>query len=94
MTHLNLNLPDKEDFRMWLMEVKNEMLQEIRREVSEKSKPQLRYITRKEIAIKYKISLVTLHALTTNGMPSIKVGKRRLYDPDEVEKYFENINKK
>ena len=92
MQSLNLVLPDKEDFQLWLKEVKLEIIQELRKEVlAEKRKKDVQYLTRKEIASKYKISLVTLHQRTLQGMPSIKVGKRRLYDPEQVEKYLNTL---
>jgi hypothetical protein len=52
------------------------------------------YKTRKEIASKYRISLPTLHKHTLDGMPSFKVGKRRLYNPVDVAEYIAAKNKK
>lgn len=88
MQHLNLSLPDKSDFQSWLKDLKQEIIQEIRDEVIAKQKPDVVYRTRSEIAKEFRISLVTLHERTKEGCPSIKVGKRRLYNPAEVEKYF------
>jgi|GEM_PF-1388410 len=89
MQHLNLVFPDKEDIQLWLKEVKQELIREIRSEVIETRKPRIEFKTRAEIAQDYRISLVTLHARTKEGLPSVKVGKRRLYDPVQVQKYFD-----
>jgi hypothetical protein len=56
---------------------------------SEKAKEGLK--TRAEIAKHYRISLVTLGKHDRSGLPSIKVGKRRLYELDKVEQYFREI---
>jgi hypothetical protein len=94
MQQLNLVYPDKEDFQLWLKEIKQDIIREIRSEVLPKEKPRVQYKTRSEIAKDLRISLVTLHNHTVNGLPSVKIGKRRLYDPVQVEKYFEAINSK
>jgi prophage antirepressor-like protein len=91
MQQLSVLLPEKADFQLWLKEVKQEILQEIRKEAQAENKTQTEYLTRKEIAKKYKISLVTLHQRTIQGMPSIKIGGRRLYNPIEVEKYLTEL---
>lgn len=88
MQHLNLYLPEKSDFQTWLQDLKQEIIREIKDEVIAKQKPDVVYRTRTEIAKEFRISLVTLHERTKEGCPSIKVGKRRLYNPAEVEKYF------
>jgi len=94
MQQLNLVLPDKENFQLWLKEVKQEIIREIRSEVIENKKPKVEYKTRSEIANTYRISLVTLNERTKEGLPSIKIGKRRLYDPLQVQKYFDENNLK
>lgn len=91
MQSLNVVLPDKEDFQRWIREVKQEIILELRKEMILEKKAEPEYLTRKEIAQRYKISLVTLHMRTVQGMPSIKVGKRRLYNPIEVEKYLNTV---
>jgi hypothetical protein len=93
MQQLNLSLPEKSDFRSWLNEVKQELIAEIKNELVAKQKPEVVYKTRAEIAREFRISLVTLHERTKEGLPSIKVGKRRLYNPLEVQKYFEQHKK-
>lgn len=94
MQQLNLNYPDKEDFRLWFNEAKREILDEVLQVVSSKLKPSVEYKTRQEICEKYHISLVTLHERTKEGLPSFKIGKRRLYNPVEVEKYLNEHNLK
>ncbi|HEY0652244.1 MAG TPA: hypothetical protein VGD65_03910 [Chryseosolibacter sp.] len=88
MQHLNVSLPEKSDFQAWLQDLKQEIISEIKNEVLAKQKPNVVYKTRSEIAKEFRISLVTLHERTKEGCPSIKIGKRRLYNPVEVEKYF------
>jgi hypothetical protein len=90
MQSLNVVLPDKEDFQRWIAEVKQEIILELRKEMVLRKDSEPKYLTRKEIAAKFKISLVTLHNLTTKGLPSLKVGKRRVYDYKSVETYLKN----
>jgi hypothetical protein len=52
------------------------------------------YLTRAEIALRFRISLPTLHKHTKNGLPSIKIGKRRIYNLQVVEHYLDSMNKK
>lgn len=89
MQQFNLVLPEKSDFHSWLQEIKQEIIKEIREEVTATKTPKAVYKTRTEIAKEFRISLVTLHERTKEGLPSIKVGKRRLYNPEEVKKYFQ-----
>ena len=88
MQQLNVFLPEKSDFQKWIEDIKHEIIREIKEEVLAKQKPDVVYKTRNEIAKEFRISLVTLHERTKEGCPSIKVGKRRLYNSVEVEKYF------
>lgn len=89
MQSLNLVFPDKEDFKLWLNEVKQELIHEIKREVlTNKEQDSRQYMTRAEIAKKYRISLVSLGKRDKEGLPSIKMGKRRLYDPQLVEAFI------
>jgi Helix-turn-helix domain len=90
MQSLNVVLPDKEDFQRWIKEVKQEIILELRKEIVFEREPEPEYLTRKEIAERFKISLVTLHHLTVRGLPSLKVGKRRVYDCKAVEKYLKS----
>ena len=94
MQQLNLSYPDKEDFKLWFNEAKKEILDEVMQVVSSKIKPPIEYKTRQEICEKYHISLVTLHERTKEGLPSLKIGKRRLYNFAEVEKYLDEYNLK
>ncbi|MCA6381195.1 MAG: helix-turn-helix domain-containing protein [Cytophagales bacterium] len=93
MQHLQIQFPDQNDVKSLLKEVKLELLKEVQAlEISKE--PKVEYLTRQEIANKYRISLPTLHKHTTSGLPSIKIGKRRIYDPVEVAKYFKEKNLK
>jgi hypothetical protein len=49
------------------------------------------YLTRREISKMLNISLVTLGKRQREGLPSIVIGKRRLYDLEAVERYIESI---
>jgi hypothetical protein len=76
------------DLERKLDNFKRDIINEILQTISEK-KEEPKYLTRNEICSRYRISLVTLHSLTTKlKIPSIKVGKRRLYESHEIEKYF------
>lgn len=93
MQHLQIQFPDQNDVKSLLKEVKLELLKEVQAlEISKEAK--VEYMTRQEIANKYRISLPTLHKHTVCGLPSIRIGKRRLYNPIEVTKYFEAKNLK
>lgn len=94
MQQLNFVLPEKSDFQSWLQEIKLEIIKELRSEVVATKQPEVVYKTRAEIAKEFRISLVTLHERTKEGLPSIKVGKRRLYNPAEVKRYFQEHNYK
>lgn len=49
--------------------------------------PQSEYITRREVAKLFKISLVTVHDWTKKGiLQAYKIGKRVYFKPSEVEK--------
>jgi hypothetical protein len=88
MQHLNVYLPDKTDFQSWIQEIKAEIIKELKDEMSSKKEIKPVYKTRAEIAREFRISLVTLHERTKEGLPSIKIGKRRLYESAAVQKYF------
>lgn len=90
MQHLQIQLPDQEDFKVLLKSIKQELLQEFKR-TSEK-KDEDKFLTRSEVAAKYRISLPTLNKHLHCGLPSFRVGKRRLFKPTEVEKYFAHKN--
>jgi excisionase family DNA binding protein len=89
MQNLNVVLPEKEDFQRWIREVKQEILLELRKEITVEREHEPEYLTREEMSKKYRISLVTLNSLTVKmKIPSIKVGKRRLFEKKTVENYF------
>lgn len=76
------------DLQRKLDKMKQDIILELSKAVSRKEEGP-KYLTRNEICSRYRISLVTLHTLTDKlKIPSIKVGKRRLYEANEVEKYF------
>lgn len=52
------------------------------------------YFTRKEVASKFQISLVTLHEWTTRGLiEAYRVGGRVYYKQEAVEKALKSISK-
>lgn len=55
---------------------------------NENEKEAKKLMTRAELSKHYRISLVTLGKHDRSGMPSIKIGKRRLYELEKVEQYF------
>lgn len=76
------------DLQRKLDKMKHDIIQELSQNIGRK-KETPEYLTRNEICTRYRISLVTLHSLTTKmKIPSIKVGKRRLYEAQQIEKYF------
>ncbi len=93
MQHLQIQFPDHNDVKSLLKEVKLELLQEVTFLKTQKD-PETEYMTRQETAKKYRISLPTLHKHTINGLPSIRIGKRRLYNTVEVANYFKTKNLK
>lgn len=87
MQHLTITFPDKEDISLLIKDAIRELIPEISKQSSlERKLPE--YLTRAEIVKKYHISLVTLHNHTKQGLPSIKIGKRRLYSCDVIEGHF------
>lgn len=83
---------DQDDLRSMVREIftkdiKPDILEVVsKRTENEKSVGKLK--TRAEIAKHYRISLVTLGKHDRSGLPSIKVGHRRLYELEKVEQYF------
>lgn len=50
--------------------------------------------TRFELCVIFRVSLPTIHKHILAGMPSLKIGGRRLFRIDQVEKYFDDKNQK
>jgi hypothetical protein len=94
MLNYNLQLPSLDDFE----ELFNRLIKEQSRKTEVTPKPSessvSNLLTRKEMAEKLRICLATLNKHTNEGLPSKRVGKRRLYDPFEVAKYFKDKNLK
>ncbi len=84
--------PETEDIKLWVRQAFLELLQDFRKEINSEQNPHYEYKTRKDIALQYKISLVTLNKLTRDGLPSVKMGKRRLYRPIDVYNYLHKKN--
>lgn len=90
MQTINIQFPDKNDLLELLKEAKLSIAEEKGDETKDfKTIEDVTILTRHEVASLYRISLPTLHKHTCNGLPSLKIGKRRLYRSDEVKKYFE-----
>jgi hypothetical protein len=83
---------DSVEFQADLQKKLDKMKQEIISELNsslDKKKPETKYLTRREVTEKYRISLVTLYNLTTKmKLASLKIGARRLYEANELERYF------
>ena len=66
-------------------------------ELKEKPKPekiQSRYLTRKEVAELFNISLPTLQKHTDSGLlKAVYIGRRVLYDQNELSKSVDAVNK-
>lgn len=76
------------DLQRKLEKLKQEIIAEVNNTLSNK-KEESKYLTRREVTEKYRISLVTLHSLTTKmKINSLKIGKRRLYEANEIERFF------
>lgn len=91
MQHLQIQLPDHEDLKVLLSSLKQEILKEFQN--TSKKKEEDKFLTRSEVATKYRISLPTLNKHLHCGLPSFRVGKRRLFRPVEVAKYFADKNR-
>lgn len=71
--------------------LKQEIIAELKSTIDNK-KEEPKYLTRFEVSQKYRISLVTLHSLTVKmKLNSIKIGKRRLYESAQLDRYFNGI---
>lgn len=51
------------------------------------------YLTKSEIARLLKVSEVTIDRWRKEGLPSIKVKRKVLFNPDEVEKWLKEKSK-
>jgi hypothetical protein len=94
MVNYNLQLPTLDDFENLFKKLIKEQSSKIETNSSLSQSPISNLLTRSQLAKKLSISLTTLHKHTKEGMPSIRIGKRRLYDPFEVAKYFKSKNLK
>ncbi|HEV8515129.1 MAG TPA: hypothetical protein VGQ59_17730 [Cyclobacteriaceae bacterium] len=74
-----------------LNRLKQEIIAELK-SIIDNSKEEPKYLTRFEVSQKYRISLVTLHSLTVKmKLNSIKIGKRRLYESGQLDRYFNGM---
>lgn len=88
MANLSVEFPDKDDFYRWLKEAFKELMLETETKKSNPIKPPVEYKTIEELAAQLRVTKVTLNKRRKEGLPSVKIGHRRLYDPVEVEKYL------
>ena len=84
---------------MTRQDLRNELKQfaeTIRENTSEKeTTKQPEYLTRKETALKFHISLVTLNRLTKDGtLKSYRIGGRVLYKSNEINQALTEMHKK
>lgn len=94
MLNYNLQLPSLDDFEQLFHRLIKEQSGKIEATSKPTESPVSNLLTRKEMAEKLRICLATLNKHTKEGLPSRRVGKRRLYDPFEVAKYFKEKNLK
>ncbi len=92
MRHIQIELPDQSELVSLLQEIKLKVLKEAQPS-NDSLFPKRDYLTRSELAHQYRISLPTVHKHIRCGLPSIKIGKRRLFSASAVAKYFEEKNK-
>lgn len=90
MQHLTITFPDREDLSLLIEDALRKILPDIAKHSASSNVDQVEYLTRADVVKKYKISLVTLHNHTKLGLPSIKIGKRRLYQAEIIERHFGN----
>ncbi|MCE2974299.1 MAG: helix-turn-helix domain-containing protein [Sediminibacterium sp.] len=97
MREIQFFIPDRQDFIELFDEMKNQIT-EIHKKLEsvkyESSSSEVKYLTRQETCLKFRISLPTLDKHIRAGLPSKKVGSKRLFNPNEVEKYFATKVKK
>jgi hypothetical protein len=80
-------IPTEDDFRKWIREAIAEYFEE-KNILSNLNKEEEQLLTRKEIAKKLRISLVTLRAWVKNGLPSHKQSGRVYFIYSEVIDYI------
>ncbi len=79
------------DLQRKLDKLKQEIIAEVKNTIDNK-KEEPKYLTRFEVSQKYRISLVTLHSLTVKmKLNSIKIGKRRLYEAGQLDRFFNGL---
>jgi excisionase family DNA binding protein len=90
MNNIILHSTPLADFKMIIGEVVREQLKNIVPDVT-KEKPNF-YLTRKEVAEKLRITLVTVDKYTKEGtLQSYRIGGQIRYKANEVEKAFEAV---
>lgn len=83
----------KEDFRNDVKNIVAETIRENKPENTTTKEPE--YLTRKETAKRFHISLVTLNRLTNEGtLQSYRIGGRVLYKTQEINQAITEIHKK
>ncbi len=87
MQNEQIQFPDQSDLKLLLDGIKTEILKEVKA-LGNTKESAVEYKTRQEIVTKYRITFPTLYRHMRAGLFSLKIGKRRLFDPVEVEKYF------
>jgi hypothetical protein len=77
-------IPTENDFRKWIKEAVQECLEENMTKVEQPNEHEVNLMSRKEIASKLQISLVTLTDWVKRGLPSHKQRGRVYFLYDEV----------
>jgi len=92
MMNYNFQLPTEEDFHKLFQKVIESALEKLQKKEPASHIQLPDYMTRSETAVKCRMSLPTLNKHTKSGLPSVKIGKLRLYDPVKVKEYFDRKN--
>lgn len=82
-------IPNENDFRRWIREALKECLESstLKNAQPAEDEPE-KLLTRKEIAGKFRVSLVTLHEWMKQGLPFHKQGGRVYFLDSEVMEYL------
>ncbi len=85
MIHHSYRIQSNEEIQKALGQ-NNDLLKQLIEKLPPKTQEEPDYLTRTEAAIKLRMSLPTLNKHTKSGLiPSIKIGKKRLYRRSEIE---------
>jgi hypothetical protein len=97
MANIGLDLPDRNDIQKWFKEAVYDWMSDMQKRKKIKTdeiNESIQYLTRDQVASTLNISLVTLGKREKEGLPFKRIGRRKIYNPADVKKFIDQVNKK